>query len=156
MQGPSRSTAHPEPGDRVVSRPAVRAAFVAVVLALAGCGQATAATPTPEPGPPPVPQFAATYTPSKSDPWNDGVQAGIAYWAGIDGTTPPVVIRRDPVNRCGPHAVGCTTGWSDGTQRIWVKKHVLRDRWATTAVLLHEVGHAFGKPHIDGDLVMSP
>lgn len=102
-----------------------------------------------------VPVAPATYAPSKSKAWNQGVQAGLDYWTGRGGSTPPVTIVRGS-NGCGPSAAGCSQRYSDGTCHLYIAKAQRGDRWATLAIALHEVGHCVGLGHIAGDLVMSP
>lgn len=96
---------------------------------------------------------AATYIPTGIAVFDQALQAGIDYWTGRDGGTPAVVIMRDPKNHCGPTAAGCAAGYSDGTCRIWIKKSYHANRWAMTAIALHEVGHCVGKEH-DDTLIM--
>jgi predicted Zn-dependent protease len=97
----------------------------------------------------------AYFDPSGDEGWDQAIQAGIDYWTGRDGTTPDVRIVRDRTNLCGKGAAGCAAGYSDGSCRIWIKPQYLKDnRWAVTAIGMHEVGHCFGHDHDDTDLVM--
>lgn len=101
-----------------------------------------------------APRFLATYVKSGNREFDAAVQAGIDYWEGRDGKTPKVVVVRTKTNECTEAATGCATGYSDGTCRIWISEQHKGNRWAMTAVALHEVGHCMGHGHDDKDLVM--
>lgn len=112
--------------------------------------------PSPEPGPAPmtVDPHQAHYAPSVWTDWNDAISAGIDYWNGRDGSTPDVRIVRARNNLCGEGAAGCA--WTDaaGDCRVFIHKRYAGNRWALTAIGLHEVGHCVGKGHDDTDFVM--
>jgi hypothetical protein len=108
-----------------------------------------------------APRFFAKVAKTKDSEFYAAASAGLTYWEGRDGQTPPVTIVRSKRNACGERATGCAwktykEGASTVTCHVYIAPEHSGNRWAMHAVAVHEVGHCMGYGHDEGDLIMAP
>ncbi len=84
------------------------------------------------------------------DTWISAASLAVDRWNGVlkDHQVPPIKLVAD-VGDCGPDAIACA---DRNTNTIYVASP--REDVDRTTVMMHEIGHLLGVPHIEGDELM--